>query len=187
MLKINFPKIKCLAIVLIAGLCVQSCKDKPNNSVHGRKDIQDHKSEKDSLFHILKAKDSMMFELAYNQLNFSILDEIAADDIEFYHDQSGATYNKTDFINGMDGLTRLDYKARRELNAGTTEVFPLFNNGELYAAILMAEHSFYAKELNDKPEYLTSTAKYTTLWIIQEGEWKMSRIYSYDHQSPKQD
>ncbi|NNF81469.1 MAG: hypothetical protein HKM99_01875, partial [Flavobacteriaceae bacterium] len=124
MLKINIRKIKLLAVALIAGLCIQNCKDKPIISVHGRKDIQDHKSQKDSLFHILKAKDSMMFELAYNQLNFSILDELATDDIEFYHDQSGATYNKTDFINGMDGLTSLDYKARRELNAGTTEVFP---------------------------------------------------------------
>ena len=102
----------------------------------------------------------------------------------FYHDQGGATYTKEDFINGMKGLGTLSYKARRELIPNSTKVFPMYKNGELYAALLEGVHAFYAKEPNDKPEYLTSTAKYTTLWILIEGEWKMSRIYSYDHQAP---
>lgn len=156
-------------------------KDK---QVHGRLKISEDSSQQSELYYILKGKDSVMFERSYNQLDTSILEELATDDIEFYHDQGGATYTKADFINGMKGLGNLSYKARRELIPATTEVFPMYKNGELYAALLKGEHAFYAKEPNDKPEYLTSTAKYTILWILVEDNWKMSRIYSYDHQAP---
>jgi hypothetical protein len=152
--------------------------------VHGKLEVVYNAEEKSQLFYLLKEKDSIMFELSFNQLNTSILEELATDNIEFYHDQGGATYTKEGFINGMKSLGDLSYKARRELVKGSTEVFPMHKNGELYAAILKGEHNFYAKEPNDKPEYLTSTAKYTTLWILVDGNWKMSRIYSYDHQSP---
>jgi len=167
-----------------------SCKEeqsKPDDveQMHGRLEITNHDSEKSELYYLLKAKDSLMFELSYNQLDTSILEELATDDIEFYHDQGGATYTKQDFIEGLKGLGNLSYKARRALVKGSTEVFPMHKNGELYAAILKGEHAFYAKEPNDKPEYLTSTAKYTTLWVLVDGQWKMSRIYSYNHQSPK--
>ncbi len=153
--------------------------------VHGRLEIVNDEQEKSELYYILKQKDSLMFELSYNQLDTSILDELATEDIEFYHDQGGATFTKQDFISGMKNLGDLSYKARRELVKGSTEVFPMHKNGELYAAILKGEHNFFAKEPNDKPEYLTSTAKYTVLWILQEKEWKMSRIFSYDHQAPE--
>ncbi|TJY37353.1 nuclear transport factor 2 family protein [Pontimicrobium aquaticum] len=178
-------------LLLVLCLLFTNCKEQSNtqpeikeDQVHGRLEVSNHNSEKNDLYYLLKEKDSLMFELSYNQLNTSILEELATDDIEFYHDQGGATYTKQDFIHGMKGLGNLSYKARRELVKGSTEVFPMYKNGEIYAAILKGEHAFYAKEPNEKPEYLTSTAKYTTLWILVNGEWKMSRIYSYDHQAP---
>ena len=173
-------------IFLLMALCLTACKQQePVEQVHGRLEVSHNDKEQSELFKILSEKDSIMFELSYNRLDTGILEELATDDIEFYHDQAGASYSKTDFIEGMKGLGNLSYKARRELVEGSTQVFPMYRNGQLYAAILMGEHRFYAKEPNDKPEYLTSTAKYTTLWILVDGEWKMSRIYSYDHQAPK--
>lgn len=157
---------------------------KENNQIHGRLEVNQNETVNSELYDLLKRKDSLMFELSYNQLDTSILEELATEDIEFYHDQGGATYTKLEFINGMKSLGKLTYKARRELVKGSTEVFPMYKNGELYAAILKGEHKFYAKEFIDKPEYFTSRAKYTILWVIQNDEWKMSRIYSYDHQSP---
>jgi len=182
---------KSILIVLGLSLVLICCKeqdnalpDTNNKSVHGRLEITNNDSKKSELYYLLKEKDSLMFELSYNQLDTSILEELATDDIEFYHDQGGATYTKKDFIDGMKGLGNLSYKARRELVKGSTEVFPMYKNGELYAAILKAEHNFYAKEPNDKLEYFTSSAKYTILWILVDGAWKMSRIYSFDHQAP---
>ena len=178
-----------VVILLISG---QSCKETPvenvqqkEDQVHGRLEVSQDNEKQSELYHLLKEKDSIMFELSYNQLDTSILEELATDDIEFYHDQGGATYTKEDFINGMKGLGTLSYKARRVLIPNSTKVFPMYKNGKLYAALLEGAHAFYAKEPNDKPEYLTSTAKYTTLWVLMEGEWKMSRIYSYDHQAPQ--
>lgn len=184
-------QLKSTIILLGLSILFTNCKQQSetqleanDNQVHGRLEISNHNSEKGELFNLLKEKDSLMFELSYNQLDTSILEELATDDIEFYHDQGGATYTKEDFINGMKSLGNLSYKARRELVQGSIEVFPMHKNEELYAAILKGEHAFYAKEPNEKPEYLTSTAKYSILWILVDGEWKMSRIYSYDHQSP---
>lgn len=177
---------------ILICLLITNCKEQSNNDVetsheqiHGRKNISSYDAKQSDLYYTLKTKDSIMFELSYNQLDTSILKDITTKDVEFYHDQGGATYTQEDFINGMKGLANLSYKARRELKKGSTEVFPMYKNGELYAAILRAEHSFYAKEPNDKPEYLTSTAKYTTMWILQDNQWKISRIYSFDHQAPQ--
>jgi hypothetical protein len=189
-------RLQLITICAVALLCL-NCKNTPQTpqtpetttptteAVHGRKTILENPAQQGELYQHLKAKDSLMFELSYNQLDTRILEELATDDIEFYHDQGGATYTKADFINGMKSLGNLSYKARREAKEGSIEVFPMYQNGELYAAILKGEHAFYAKEPNDKPEYLTSTAKYTILWKLIEGTWKMNRIYSYDHQAPK--
>ena len=184
-MKIHYLLAYFFTIILTFSCKEEQPKPVDTEQIHGRLEITNHDSEKSELFYLLKAKDSLMFELSYNQLDTSILEELATDDIEFYHDQGGATYTKQDFIEGLKGLGNLSYKARRELVKGSTEVFPMHKNGELYAAILKGEHAFYAKEPNDKPEYLTSTAKYTTLWVLVDGQWKMSRIYSYNHQSPK--
>jgi hypothetical protein len=180
-------------LILLSLLLFKNCKNateldsqKTNeeSQIHGRLEIEHSKNEQSELYYLLKEKDSLMFELSYNQLDTSILEELATDDIEFYHDQGGATYSKEDFINGMKSLANLSYKARREVVPGSIEVFPMKKNGELYGALLKGEHNFYAKEPNDKPEYFTSKAKYTVLWILIEDKWRMSRIYSYDHQAP---
>ncbi len=182
------PSIFLSVLILLFIDCKQPEKVEviPNNSeqIHGRLEVAQNDTTQSALYYILKEKDSIMFERSYNQLDTSILEEMATENVEFYHDQGGATYTKQDFINGMKGLGNLFYKARREVKKGSIEVFPMYKNGELYAGILKGEHSFYAKEPNDKPEYLTSTAKYTTLWILVEDVWKMSRIYSYDHKKP---
>lgn len=186
-------KLKPTTFLLGITILLLNCKhNKEAEKIHtypeqvlGNLEVVYNAEEKSQLFDLLKEKDSIMFELSFNQLDTNILEGLATDDIEFYHDQGGATYTKQGFIDGMKGLGNLSYKARREVKKGSVEVFPMYKNGELYAGILKGEHSFYAKEPNDKPEYLTSTAKYTTLWILVDGNWKMSRIYSYDHQTPK--
>ena len=179
------------AISLLCINCKQHEKSKAiiddNEQIHGRLEAAQNDSTQSELYFILKEKDSIMFERSYNQLDTSVLEDMATEDVEFYHDQGGATYTRQAFINGMKGLGNLSYKARREVKQGSIEVYPMYKNGELYAGILKGEHSFYAKEPNEKPEYLTSTAKYTTLWVLENNSWKMSRIYSYDHQSPERD
>lgn len=133
---------------------------------------------------ILSELDSLLFERGFNNCDIVQLEQLAAENFEFYHDQSGITNSKADFISSIEtGICQLEYKARRALTEGSLQVFPLYNNGELYGAVQHGEHRFYAK-YEGKPEILTSIAKFTHLWILKNKVWKLSRVLSYDHQSP---
>ena len=139
--------------------------------------------ENPELFQTLRARDSLLFDVGFNTCDISQFEALVSEDMEFYHDQSGITGSKADFIASIEnGLCKLDYKARRELVEGSLKVFPMKNNGELYGAIQTGEHRFYAK-YPDKEEVLTSTAKFTHLWLLEDGGWRLARVLSYDHEA----
>jgi hypothetical protein len=136
-----------------------------------------------ALFRELKSRDSLLFEIGFNTCDISQFENLVSEDFEFYHDQAGVTASKADFVAGIrDGLCKLSYRARRELVKGSLLVYPLKKNGVLYGALQMGKHRFFALE-KDKPEYFTSIALFTHLWILENGEWKLLRGLSYDHQT----
>ena len=54
---------------------------------------------KDSdLYKTLKARDSLLFELGFNQCKIDKFEHFISKDLEFYHDQGGLTTNKEDFL-----------------------------------------------------------------------------------------
>jgi len=137
------------------------------------------------LYRTLKQKDSLLFNASFNTCDITELENLVSDNFEFYHDKGGITGTKSEFIaNTKNGLCKLSYKARRELVEESLEVFPLNKNGVLYGAIQTGRHNFYATE-KDKPEYLTSTAVFTHVWLLENGHWRLKRVLSYDHQDPK--
>ncbi len=138
-----------------------------------------------ALFRTLKTQDSLLFDVGFNTCDITQFENLVSNDFEFYHDKSGITATKADFIAGIrDGLCKMDYKARRELVENSLEVYPLENNGVLYGAIQTGSHRFY--EVKDvKPDQLTSVAKFTHVWLLENGSWKLSRGLSYDHTSSK--
>lgn len=139
------------------------------------------------LFSTLKAKDSLLFNVGFNTCDISQFERLVSDSFEFYHDKSGVTSSKSAFISSIkDGLCKLPYKPRRELIEGSLEVYPLEKNGVLYGAIQMGRHRFYALE-KDKTEHLTGVARFTHVWLIERGSWKLSRGLSYDHQEKEED
>ena len=137
----------------------------------------------DHLFGELKTMDSLIFEYAFKQCDTTALKPLVTEDLEFYHDQSGASYSREAFLGPLPGLCRMSYKPIRKLVKGSLQVFPLYDQGKLYGAIQTGEHEFYAKEGN-LPVYLTSTAKFTHLWLLIEDKWKLKRVLSYDHKVP---
>ncbi|MCB9251495.1 MAG: class A beta-lactamase-related serine hydrolase [Flavobacteriales bacterium] len=134
------------------------------------------------LYKIIKTKDSLLFNVGFNNCDIIQFENLVSDNFEFYHDKSGITSSKSEFISSIkDGICKLTYKPRRELIEGSLEVYPLENNGVLYGAIQIGRHRFYAIE-KDKTEHLTSIAKYSHVWLIENGNWKLSRGLSFDHQ-----
>ena len=133
------------------------------------------------LYKAIKEKDSLLFNIGFNNCDIIYFKKLVSDNFEFYHDQGGITKSKSEFIQSIEnGLCKLDYKPKRVIDEKSLDIFPLNNNGVLYGAIQTGTHSFYAIEKN-KEEYLTSVAKYTHLWILENGKWKLSKGLSYDH------
>lgn len=143
---------------------------------------EDQNSE---LFLTLKANDSILFGSGFNQCDMNAFEQFLAEDLEFYHDKGGILKSKKAFIenfkNGICGSP--DYSSRRELVPGSLEVFPLAANGKIYGAIQKGVHRFY-EQAKGKPEQAGSIAKFSHLWLLEEGQWKLARAFSYDHQMP---
>jgi len=140
---------------------------------------------KDSaLFIQLKKTDSVFFEEGFNKCNLQVLETYISNDFEFYHDENG-TQNRQQFFTGFKEsiCSNNERKPIRKVIEESIEVYRLKNNGETYGAIQKGVHLFYIKEPN-KVLYLTNIAKFTSVWNLENGAWKLSRVLSYDHKEP---
>lgn len=140
--------------------------------------------KKSELFLELKQQDSLFFERSFNQCDIAYLESRMAHDLKFYHDQSGFQ-DRTKFFKNIKQYicAPSSKKPIRKVDTNSLEVFPLYNNGKLYGAIQMGVHHFYIRE-QGKTDVHTSTAKFTHVWLMEDGIWKLSEVLSYDHREP---
>ena len=129
-------------------------------------------SHDSALFNTLKAKDSLLFEVGFNQCDLGQIEKVLPDKFEFYHDKNGITTSKAAFVKLLKENLCSSGKniTERVLEKESLEVFPLYEQGELYGAVQTGRHSFD-----------NTTAQFTHLWLLENGEWRPSRIISYDH------
>lgn len=138
-------------------------------------------SDTSDVYREIMVMDSLLFDVGFSTCDVEQFERIVSEDFEFYHDQSGIIGTKEAFItNTRDGLCTLPYQPIRRLVEGSTEIYPLKKNGVLYGAVQSGIHEFYAKE-PERPAYFTSIARFTHVWLLEEGEWKLSRVLSFDH------
>lgn len=137
------------------------------------------------LYQTLKRNDSLIFEQSFNRCNHSDMENLLAEDLEFYHDTSGITSGKETFLNTIKKniCGNPTIKPIRTLEKESLKVFPLYNKGELYGAIQNGDHNFYLRE-NGKTRP-TVKAKFTHLWTLENNKWVLKRVLSYDHQPLK--
>ncbi|MCJ8165406.1 class A beta-lactamase-related serine hydrolase [Pontibacter sp. E15-1] len=139
------------------------------------------------LFKTLQVQDSTFFERGFNQCDLDFLQNHIADNLKFYHDQSGFQDRKAFFENTKKYIcSNSAKKPIRNIDANSLEAFPLYNDGNLYGAIQKGTHHFYLRE-NGKEDVWTSTAKFTHVWVLENKTWKLSEVLSYDHQDPVSD
>jgi hypothetical protein len=131
-------------------------------------------------------KDSLLFNIGFNTCDISQFDRLLSEQFEFFHDKDSISYKKEFIHNLRNGLciSPSTYQSRRELLIGSTEIFPLYKRDKLYGAIQNGVHQFYEK-INNKSETYASTARFTHVWLLENGEWKLARSLSFDHQIVK--
>ena len=125
---------------------------------------------------------------AYNSCDLKGLSAMNTDDLEFYHDLGGVMKGKAPFDNAMakNICGNPANKVRREAITDSVHAYPLMDNGALYGAIIEGRHQFY-NAAPGKPEELSGTARFTSLYLLKDGAWKMARVLSYDHASVQRD
>jgi hypothetical protein len=139
-------------------------------------------NENSTLFKQLKTADSLLFESAFNRCDFEALEKIAHKDLQFLHDQGGMQ-NREEFFKAVreNICGNPNRKPVRKLVEGSLSVYPMYKNGQLYGAIQMGIHEFYVSE-NGGQLQITSMAKFTHTWLLENGKWKLYYVLSYDHQ-----
>jgi hypothetical protein len=141
--------------------------------------------QKSDLFKTLKAKDSILFKIGFNKCEVNKSAKLMSNDLEFYHDKGGVTNSKAEFVNIMkNGLCKSNNpeKTYRLLVEGSLEVFPMYDNGKLYGALQNGKH-FFSPDEDMTFEKTNNYALFSHLWIIENNEWKLKRVISYNHVS----
>lgn len=147
--------------------------------------------EKNSpLYKTIMSKDSLLFNVGFNTCDISQFENLLSDNFEFYHDKDSIS-DKALFLKTLKkGLcvSPATYQSRRYLVPNSTEVFPLYKKGVLYGALQNGIHQFYERSakknesLANAKEQFGSTARFTHVWILENGVWKLKRSFSFDHQ-----
>jgi hypothetical protein len=141
--------------------------------------------KKDSeLFRQFAVLDSTFFERGFNQCDMTYLEEHVARDLRFYHDKSGFQDRSIFLENTRKYICpTTGPKPIRKVDPNSLELFLLYNNGKLYGAIQSGIHHFYLRE-KGKEDLHTNIAKFTSVWTLDNGTWKLTEVLSYDHQDP---
>jgi CubicO group peptidase (beta-lactamase class C family) len=137
--------------------------------------------EKNSdLYKTILAKDSLLFDVGFNTCDIKQFENLLSDSLKFYHGQDGVS-DKTKFLidlkNGICN-NQANRQVKRFLVKESTEIFPLYKNGILYGAAQNGEHMF-----SEKRESQVGIAKFTNIWQLENGEWKLTTSFSFDHQA----
>lgn len=144
-------------------------------STSGFAQIQDEikvETTQTTLFNKIANLDSSLFE-AYNSKNLDLMKTYFTEDLEWYQDNGGLIYFEKVFSNFQSIFSR-DYDLKRNLIKESLEVHPI----EGYGAIEIGRHEFKHIE-NGKLEI--GTFKFLMIWKNNNGNWKISRVVSYDH------
>ena len=128
--------------------------------------------------------DAEFFSLLFEGCDADALGTMLTADFEMYHDRGGVVArNAEEFLAGYrrscnERQAPDAWRSRRELVAATLNVHPVPG----YGAIEDGEHRFYERRGNG-PERLAGHARFTQLWRLDGGAWKLARVFSYAHRA----
>ena len=124
------------------------------------------------LYKEIERADSILFQ-AFNRQDMATFKAMFTKDLEWFQDNGGLIPYKTVFEN-FGNTFKNENKLSRVLVKESLEVHPLKD----YGAIETGSHQFRHFE-NGKEE--VGTFKFLMIWNKKDGNWKISRVVSYDH------
>jgi hypothetical protein len=98
--------------------------------------------------------DAALFD-AYNRCDLDKFGSMLADDLEFYHDQTGLAVGKQKTIDGVKN-------------------YPIHGFGAVEIGVHRFSHP-------GQPSENMGEAKFIHIWQLKDGVWKLSRVISVDH------
>jgi metal-dependent amidase/aminoacylase/carboxypeptidase family protein len=139
--------------------------------------------EDTELYRAVLSKDDLLFNVGFNTCDIKKFETLLSEKFEFYHDTDGFSDRSKFLADLKNGLCKdpANYQARRELIPQSTEIYALNSKTGLYGAIQNGVHQFFEKQ-GKGPEKFGSSAKFTHLWLLENGEWKLAKSYSFEHQ-----
>jgi len=155
-----FKMFTCITLMILAGFnfSIAQAGGKENPGIE--------------LFNEIAKQDSLLFN-AFNNRDSVVFKNYFKNDLEFYHDKGGLTgYDQTIGFLRSTIISKNDI--RRILERESMEVFPVPG----YGAMQIGKHSFCHTE-NGRKE--CGTFKFVHIWQKLNGDWKISRVVSYDH------
>lgn len=158
-------------LFLIISIAFVACSDPANKKVE---ETTKYVPASKELFAEIAHMDSVMFD-AFNTHDLDKLMSTFDSSLEFYHDQGGVTnyeQNKINFLNAFERNKTTGL--RRDIVPGSMEVYPIKD----YGAIETGLHRFCHEE-NGKQD--CGTFKFLHIWQKKSGQWKVTRVASYDH------
>lgn len=134
-----------------------------------------------TLIPIIAERDAALFTTMFDRCDPAALADLVTDDLEFYHDRGGLTATRAvfvaDYAKGCEARKAPDaWRSRRELVPGTMRVYAIPGVG----AVEEASHLFYERQ-GDGPETLVGRARFSMLWRLEGGQWRLARAFSIDH------
>ena len=139
-------------------------------------------AENSALFKTVMTLDSQLFNEGFNHCRLDVTARLSDENLQFFHDKSGMQ-NRAEFLLAMKNNVCGNPEGRpvRTLLAGSTEIFALENNGVLYGAVQQGEHRFHLKGSDTEKAGYTD-AKFTHVWLLKNGKWRLKSAISFDHQ-----
>ncbi len=156
---------------LLLLLVMIACNDSPDQK---KEEVKAYTPVSAELFAEIAHMDSVMFD-AFNNRDLDRLMSTFDSSLEFYHDLGGVTNYEQNKINFAGAIERNKTTGlRRDLVPGTMEVYPIKD----YGAIETGLHRFCHDE---KGKQDCGTFKFLHIWQKKNGQWKVTRVVSYDH------
>jgi ketosteroid isomerase-like protein len=125
------------------------------------------------LYRTIAALDEALFD-AYNECDLDAFREFLAEEVEFYHDKDGEVTDQEVLVDAL--RNNICGKVRRELVPGSLEVYPIEGVGGLEVGVHLFHHP--GREEIDG----IGQGRFIHLWRRTGEGWKLSRVFSYDHQ-----